>query len=87
MKIFKYPVEITDELTIEMPKNADIMHFGIHNHVAALWACVDPENPMVERKFKVVGTGHEMPTNDNLNYIGTITNHELQYVWHLFEVI
>lgn len=84
-KIFKYPIEINDEVSIGLPEGAEILSFQLQGGCPNLWVLVD-ENADVElRRFRVYGTGHRVENGDKLNYIGTIVGHMGQFVWHLFE--
>ena len=87
MKIHKYPIPSSDEFILIIPEQSTIMHVGLHQLEMFLWAMVDTEAPPEERTFRLVGTGHTVPDDKNLDYIGTITNHEGVYVWHIFEVV
>jgi hypothetical protein len=48
-----------------------------------MWALVDPNAPMEERRFETVGTGWSV--GDGLRHIKTSQDGE--FVWHVFEVI
>jgi hypothetical protein len=80
--IWKFPFDVADEITIEMPKGAKVVHVGpiwpMHN----LWAIVDTEAPLEERKFSIRGTGHPLPPR-SAKYVGTWWADP--FVWHLFE--
>jgi hypothetical protein len=47
-----------------------------------MWAEVDLSQVYVERKFRVIGTGHAVP--DRARYLGTA--HVDAFVWHRYEV-
>jgi hypothetical protein len=82
MKIFKYPLAIVHEQTIEMPKHSKILCVQMQGGVLCLWAAVNPDALMEKRIISIVGTGN--PTSVNLDgYIGTVQ--QGYYVWHIFE--
>lgn len=82
MKIWKFPVNDTKAIQkIEMPNHAEIRHLGIQNNKVFLWAEVQENNPVVERTFFIVGTGHPIPTQAK-RYIGTFQ--APPFVWHLY---
>lgn len=83
-QIWKFPMHTPDRL-IEMPEWAIVLHFGMQGSVWTFWAEVDadPSVRKVTRRFRVYGTGHDLP-EDGGSYIGT-AQHE-GFVWHLFEV-
>ena len=88
VKIFKYPVSITDSFTLDMPKGADILSFQIQEGNPYIWALVNPEAEIEKRTFRLAGTGHpieELPLD--LFFIGTVQMVGGNLVWHLFEVI
>jgi hypothetical protein len=86
MKIFKFPFEVKDNFTVEMPDGADILTVQNQRETGCMWAICDPEARKVKRQFAVVGTGHEF----NLKayaYIGTFQERGGVFVWHLFELL
>jgi len=92
-RIFKYKVGTTDKQVIMLPPDGEILHFGLQGGEPHIWVKVDPEKTTVRRLFKLVGTGHRFEdeftidgNNHILEYVGTVTDHEGYFVWHLFEV-
>ena len=81
--IWKFGIPIADGFSITMPEKTELLHFAVQDGVPALWALVDPEAPIENRRFALFGTGQEYPCFDLIRYIGTIQ--ERRYVWHLFE--
>jgi len=49
-----------------------------------LWAYVDPTEPRVTRKFRIIGTGHPIATDPG-DYIGTFQMGGGALVFHVFE--
>ena len=82
--IWKFPVEITDYQTIEMPANAQILAVQMQGSTPQLWAIVHPEAQVEKRYFRVYGTGHRVDQVGN--FIGTFQMHGGSLVWHMFEV-
>jgi hypothetical protein len=95
--IWKFPFEITDDVTINMPDDALIIHVGAPGDEPHVWAIVDTKNPVRPHHFALAGTGHPLPpgnvicglnTNNPLHYaaghVATFTSHGGQFVWHLF---
>lgn len=96
-KVFRYPVELTDEQTIMMPEGAQILCvarregtrvvLGVGSHEAVeLWALVDPQAAPQRRRLRVAGTGHPLASEDNLVYLGTVQIAQGQLVFHIFEI-
>lgn len=65
----------------EMPDGAEFLFAELQDGVLAAWFMVLPDSPKVKRRFKVYGTGHEIPMSSR--YL--MTFQQPPYVWHLFE--
>lgn len=87
MKVFRYRLPITDQPVIHMPDGATVLSLGPprdDSDELDLWAMVDPQRASRPCPFLVVGTGHEVP-DDAGSFIGSVTTHGGQLVWHVFE--
>ena len=84
MTIWKFPIEIADVTSVNMPVDAKILCLQMQHGVPCLWAEVDPTAPMVRRMFRFVGTGRDV-ADDLGPYIGTIQSGDGFYVFHLYE--
>lgn len=80
--IFKYPTEITDEQIVMMPKDAHALSTQIQNGRLCIWALVDTDNELVERRVRVFGTGNPVDLQGNWQFLGTVQ--ERVFVWHIF---
>lgn len=79
--IWKYPVPLAGEFSVDMPAGARIVEFGRQGGDLFVWAVVDDRASYEVRYFEIVGTGHPVPEGE---YVGTV--HAAPFVWHLFEV-
>ena len=86
-KIFKFPIDITGYTTISISEGAKILTLQIDQKTdePCIWAEVNTERVLVERKFVVVATGISFP--DEFNYIGTFQVDGGEFVGHLFEIL
>lgn len=82
--IYKYPVPLTDDFTLDLPKGAKVLTVQMQHGEPQLWVLVDPENYTVKRSFRLVGTGHSVPTV-GIWYINTFQLDNGSVVFHLFE--
>ena len=85
--IYKYPAAYTEEFSLALPKNAKILSVQVQWGEPKIWALVDPEEPLLLRKFFFGSTEGSIPTSytkDALVFIGTIQLGA--FVFHLFEV-
>ena len=91
--IHKFQFLVSDFLGIAMPEGSEILHINLQRASPCLWALVDTAKPMVQRTFRVFGTGHEIPPemfgcdfrmNPKMKYLATFQ--QPPFVWHMFEV-
>ncbi len=98
-KIYKYPLEIKDVQTIEMPTESKILSVGVQsenggflddiifNEQPVIWVLVDLENyntpKTTIRTIHIIGTGNPIP-EIQLKFIGTVQMSK-GLVWHVFE--
>lgn len=84
-RVYKYPFEFGgDEFEIPMPKGAKPLNFQFQFDTLCVWALVDPEAPMVARKFRIAGTGHDIENADELTYVGSVQMQGGALIFHLF---
>ena len=89
-QIWKFP--LTHEGAVEMPVGAKVLTVDAQfnerrEEQAYLWALVDPD-PRVERetrRFRTVGTGHQIANAEDLIFIGTFMFAGGALVFHVFE--
>lgn len=81
-QIWKFQLTAED---IPMPMDAEVCAFQFQAGVPCIWAIVDPDITKIVRRFKIFGTGHELPPIDQCCYVGTCQ--EGAFVWHLFELL
>ena len=67
----------------KMPAGARVLHCAVQGDLHCIWALVDTDQELVQRKFEVIGTGWDV--EDNMTYVATYFEHK--YVWHLMEVL
>lgn len=84
--IYKYPLRVEDEVTLRLPEPAQVLSVQVQHGQPCVWAIVDPTPgaPLVERRFRVIGTGHylEWPTG---TFLATIQMHGGALVFHVFD--
>ena len=87
--IYKYPIELMDESTLELPAHSKPVSVGLDPQgQLCLWAVVQPDVPSTcTWGVCVIGTGHPVP--DEIAQVGTdwiIAGRVNQgpFVWHVF---
>ena len=91
MRVLRYEVPVDDEWH-SFQLSGKIYPFvnAPFPHVVEFWA-LDSDRHIVNRKFRVVGTGQPLPFSTRIDisydYIGTaiFKNEVGRLVWHLFE--
>ncbi len=86
--IWKYNLAVKDEQIIELPEKSTILTVQAQNDMICLWALVNPETDVKERRcIRVIGTGHAINDFDNLKYISTVQIFNGKLVFGIFEKI
>jgi hypothetical protein len=86
--IWKYKLE--PETTLEVPFGSKVLHVDCVEGEVYIWCLVNPTNDLTKRKFRVFGTGMEIPYDITANdYIGTckMLFGGKTLIWHVFEVV
>ena len=85
-QIWKFPIH-TNNIIVEMPKDAEILTIQTQNETPCIWALVNPENAKELRHFEVYGTGHDIHCYCDIEckYINTFQLDGGSLVFHLFE--
>lgn len=88
LTIWKYEIPATDYFELFLPLNAKPLTAQVQYEKPQMWILLDKnETIYVNRKFLIVGTGHEISEPmDALQYIGTFQLLGDGLVFHVFEV-
>lgn len=83
--IWKFPIEIADEVLIEAPYGMKPLCVQLQGGTACLWAEVDPSRFKIVHRFFVRGTGHQMNVQEG-QHLGTVQMDVLgaPLVFHFF---
>jgi hypothetical protein len=82
--IWKYPLAMRDDVTIVMPRAAQVLAVDVQFGRPQLWALVDPDGEPETRHFAVVGTGNPCGLSST-DYIGSVQLDGGAFVFHVFE--
>lgn len=86
MKIYRYELDYVDQV-LELPLGAEILSVapgrGDGRYYFDMWAKVPEVAPLVPCKIWVFGTGHPMPKDVPLAFVGTVVMPD-DYVFHVF---
>ena len=88
MRIWKYPLEVTDRQRIDTPPGAKLLTVQIQGDKPCLWALVDERFPGDQRDTRYIaiyGTGNPLPELPG-NYIATFQMMHGAAVFHAFEI-
>lgn len=83
--IYKYPIEVTDEQTLTLPVNSQILTVQAQGNTPCIWAMIDTAETRTEQiAVRVYGTGHPIADSERQIYIGTFQLLGGQFVFHAF---
>lgn len=81
--IWKYGFPTLDSHTFTMPRGAELLTVAAQFDAPCIWALVDPDQPSVERKIRIYGTGHPIEHDDP--YVGTYQLAVGSLIFHVFD--
>lgn len=84
MRIWKYDVPIADEIIVDMPYESKVLTVQMQRGRPVIWALVHERWPEEQRRFRWVGTGHPMASDDDITYVGSVQLSDGDFVFHLF---
>ena len=82
--IWKYPLKVTDEQTLDIPEGAEALAVQVQNGTPCLWVRVESTAPKTLRRIITHGTGHPVPKTTG-RYIGTYQIDGGALVFHVFD--
>jgi hypothetical protein len=84
-RVYKYQLGMrgTSQI-IDMPAGAELLAVQVQHDVPCIWALVNLDNPMTQREFLIVGTGHNLPERYG-GHVGTFQLDGGSFVFHVFE--
>lgn len=85
--IYKYTLpETADVQIVRMPVDFQILTLQLQHGVPTIWALVDDNDPpVVARKFRTIGTGHDFRDSAEFPvYVGTFQINGGMFVFHVF---
>lgn len=82
--VYKYAMPLTDVSDIGMHKGATLLHVDKQYDDIFIWARVDTKAPLVRRRFRLAGTGHDLAIASGAIHVGTVVYGVL--VFHLFDL-
>lgn len=83
-EVWKYPLRVTDHIDVPMPKDALPLFVAVQHGSPMLWCRVQPDAPMVVRRFRIAGTGHTLDDTVE-HYVGSFMLAGGGLVFHVFE--
>lgn len=86
--VWKFPFDVTDDISIEMPAGAEVLHVEAQAGQPCIWALVDPAAKKVERRFRLAGTGHPIAIRprSQFDHVGSFFMAAGALVFHLFDL-
>lgn len=87
--IYKYPVPIQEEFTLELPVDHKILSFQEQNGLLYIWCLVNTDSKVFSPTFYLFGTGQDLSDysyriQSYLSFVGTVQLDKGTLVFHLF---
>jgi len=82
-EVWKFQIPISDDFSIEMPRDAELLYVATQHEVGCLWVRVVPDRAMETRHFMLRGSGHDISLD--CKYVGSFMLDGGIFVFHLFE--
>lgn len=86
LTIKEYPISLSVESTIMVPKFAEFMRVGVVGYDPKVWYLVNDKRPKETVKFRVYRTDDEIPLMGHLTYVDTFSLPGDDPTYHLFQV-
>ncbi len=86
LTIYKYPLPVSDEFNVHMPKGARLLSVQVQHDAPCLWAMVDTNNQKAQRRLAIRGTGHSAERLGFAAFVGTFQLEGGALVFHLFDL-
>lgn len=85
-KIFKYPIEMSSEITLSLPIGSTIQCIKVNNNTPFIYAIVDEnEKELEDNKFRCYVTGEELDEyHGEYYYFDTISLNSGTLIFHLY---
>lgn len=86
MRIYKYPLQLTDDQTVQMHgESPRILSVQIQHDGLCMWALVDETAALHPVKIHVYGTGNKIPDHTWMFlFLGTVQLYGGRMVFHVF---
>lgn len=86
--IWKFPITVGGITPINIPVGAQVRLAALDpaSGAPAIWIELDPEAPMINRRFVIYGTGHEIEGDGGSPsdlHVGSLIDGD--FVWHIYE--
>jgi len=82
--IYKIPLEVAGFQRINIQQGARILKLDVQKTLPCIWYECDTTNQKETRIVRCFGTGHEMPADAKLEYIGSAQFFNGNGVFHFF---
>jgi hypothetical protein len=87
VKVWKFRLPLTGYAVVSMPRHAQILHVEDQPGIGpCVWATVREDEPIVNRSFRIVGTGHPFDASEAVTPVGSIMLHAGKLVFHVFDL-
>lgn len=85
--IWKYELQLIDTQTFDVPEGARFLCVQTQNEKPCMWFEVNHSPAIEQVTIAIKGTGHFIPDNVVMEYLGSCQIADGALVWHVYEVL
>lgn len=77
--------EIKPNVDLDIPKGGEVLSAGAIGDDIFIWVRVDPKAETEKRRYIAYGTGHKLPKNRCMEFVGTVATDDgrISHVFYL----
>ena len=82
--IYRYRLGTTASQTVQLYRGYSIKHIGYKRGNLYMWVEVYTDEPLIDVKFSVFGTGLKIDTHYRGSHLQTVICPSENFVWHIY---
>lgn len=83
-RIYKFIIPLGDDVVRDIHEGAQFLSLLEQDEQVVAYFMIEEGKPMVERRFRVVGTGHPCDDVEKMNFLGTAKLAVGRLILHVF---
>ena len=89
IRIKQYPLSEFGDVVLNIPYGAQILSVKCCRDVPTVFAIIDEDSTICEKRFRVIGTGGYIEQKElkRLEFVETVQDEWGMKEWHIFEIV